>query len=126
MVKEILQMDHDGMGYPGFERTFHRANSGWYIRKLGKHVRQFIAHCPECKIFQQRRHAPYGSLQPIASPPAPFHTITIDFILGLPVSRQGFDCAMSVTDKFSKRVTVIPGKKTWTAKQWADALIERL
>jgi len=33
---------------------------------------------------------------------------------------------MSVTCKFSKRVTLIPGKKTWSAKQWAEALLDRL
>ena len=54
----------------------------------------------------------YGFLQLIDSPPAPFHTITIDFILGLPKSRNGNDCAMSVTDKYSKAITLIPGKKT--------------
>jgi hypothetical protein len=31
-----------------------------------------------------------------------------------------------VTCKLSKRITLIPGKNTWTAKQWADTLIERL
>src|SRR5438045_4273268 len=33
---------------------------------------------------------------------------------------------MSVTCIFSKRVTLIPGKKTWSVKQWAEALLERL
>jgi hypothetical protein len=33
---------------------------------------------------------------------------------------------MSVTDKFSKRITLIPGRNTWTAAEWADALLERL
>jgi hypothetical protein len=33
---------------------------------------------------------------------------------------------MSVTCKFSKRVTLIPGKSTWKAKDWAIALLSRL
>ena len=89
-------------------------------------MRDFIKECPECKIFQTRRHAPYGSLQPIDAPPTPFHTISIDFILALPLTADGLDCVLSVTCKLSKRITLIPGKNTWTAKQWADALIERL
>jgi len=47
-------------------------------------------------------------------------------VLALPKSKNGFDTVMSVTCKFSKRVTLIPGKKTWSAKQWAEALLERL
>lgn len=33
---------------------------------------------------------------------------------------------MSVTCKFSKRETFIPGKTTWSAREWALALLERL
>ena len=51
-------------------------------------------------------------MQPILSPLQPFHTITLDFILGLPTTVEGFDTVMSVTDKFSKAVTFIPGKTT--------------
>ena len=77
-------------------------------------------------MFQTCRHSPYGSLQPIQSPKVPFHTITIDFILALPKTKGGFDCVMSVTCKYSKQITLIPGKTTWSAKQWAEALLERL
>ena len=41
-------------------------------------------------------------------------------------SKGGFDCALSVTCKFSKRATLIPGKGLWNAKQWAEVLLERL
>ena len=37
-----------------------------------------------------------------------------------------WDVVLSVTDKFTKRVTYIPGKKTWLAAQWAVALVDRL
>ena len=62
----------------------------------------------------------------------PFHTITIDFILALPVSvteaqlAEGFDSAMSVTCKYTKRVTVVPGKSIWDAEERAKALLKQL
>ena len=77
-------------------------------------------------ILQTRRYAPYGSLNPISSPPVPFHTITIDFILALPLSDKDFDAAISVTDKFTKRITFASGKITWSAKDWAGTLLDRL
>ena len=76
--------------------------------------------------MQTRRHAPYGSLQPIQSPPVPFFTLTLDFILALPLSKEGFNALMSVTCKFSKRVTLIERKDTWTAEDWAHAFLNRL
>ncbi|KIN06061.1 hypothetical protein OIDMADRAFT_17138 [Oidiodendron maius Zn] len=41
-------------------------------------------------------------MRPLSTPPAPFHTITIDFILSLPKSNLGNDAMMSVTDKLRK------------------------
>ena len=70
LVKEILSLAH-GNGHPGFQRCYQIVTSSWYIHSLVKHLRDFIRHCPECLILQTRRHAPYGSLNPISSPPVP-------------------------------------------------------
>lgn len=126
LVKEILTMEHDELGHPGIDRLFQRVSSQFFVKRLGKKVRSYVEHCTKCKTFQTKRHKPYGSLQPIDIAPSPFHTISIDFILALPQTAEGFNCALSVTDKFSKRISVIPGKVTWNAEQWADALIDRL
>ncbi|SLM36395.1 reverse partial [Lasallia pustulata] len=50
----------------------------------------------------------------------------MDFILGLPETEEGFDVALSVTDKCSKRVTLLPGKNTYKAEDWATVLLEGL
>lgn len=128
LVKEVLQLTHDEIGHPGFHRTYERVTESLYIRKLNTTLREFIRHCPDCQTMASPRHSPYGSLQPIAMPAAPHHTITIDFVVALPQSPppDGFDSVMSVTDKFSKRIALIPGKTTYTAGQWAHLLLERL
>lgn len=125
MIKEVLAIAH-GDGHPGFERCFDTVSKSWYIHGLTKQLRDYIRHCPDCLLLQTRRHQPYGSLQPIECPAVPFETLTIDFILGLPISEEGFDCAMTVVDKFTKRCTFVPGKSTWTAGEWATALLDRL
>ena len=124
-VKQVLEIAH-GNGHPGFERTVDTVAKSWYIRHLSKHIHDYIKHCPECLVLQTRRHRPYGYLQPIESPSIPFHTLSLDFILAMPLTDDGLDCALTVTDKFTKRTTYIPGKATWTAEQWAIALLDRL
>jgi hypothetical protein len=44
----------------------------------------------------------------------------------LPKSTEGYNSVLSITDKFLKRITLISGKATYTAAQWAKALLERL
>lgn len=97
--------------------------ASFYIRKLARQLRTYVAHCPQCQLHRTGRHSPYGSLRPIQSPAIPFHTVTIDFILALPVTTGGYDTILTVTCKFSKRVLLIAGKSTWSAEQWADAFL---
>lgn len=68
----------------------------------------------------------YGSLIPIDRPGVPFHTVAMDFIVSLPVTTSGMDSLLTVTDKFSKRVLLLPGKTTFSASKWADVLLANL
>jgi len=50
--------------------------------------------------------------------------MTIDFILALPED-QGFNMLATVTDKFSKRVMLVPGRYTDSAEVWAKRVLDR-
>ena len=90
-------------------------------------LREFFCHCSECLILQKRKHLLYRSLQPISSPPILFYTLTLDLILALPVALNSeFNAVMSVTCKYTKNVTLVPGKDTWSVKKWARTLLSRL
>lgn len=126
LEKEIFELAHDRQHHGGFHRTYDRIVGSIYMRHLAKHLRTYIDHCPECELSQTKRHKPYGSMVPIDRPGIPFHTITMDFVVALPVTADGCDCLLTVTDKFSKRALVVPGKTTYTAAEWADLLLAAL
>ena len=42
------------------------------------------------------------------------------------MTTEGFDSVLTITDKFTKRITYIIDKSTWKAKDWAIALLNRL
>ena len=123
---EVFKLAHDEMGHPGYARTHEKLTTGLFIYNMATKLHEYIRHCPHCQMNQTPRHRPYGSLQPIYSPARPFHTITIDFILALPKAASGEDCVMSVTDKFSKAISLIAGEIRWGGELWAQALLDRL
>ena len=85
VVPDIFSMSHN-KSHQGFDKTYERVSCSYFIRSLTRKLKRYLKHCPQCRVYQTRRHAPYESLQSILSPPIPFHTITIDFILALPAS----------------------------------------
>lgn len=125
VAPDILAIAH-GEGHLGFSRCYEIISHSWYIRGLTKLFQAIIRHCPQYLALQTRWHAPYGSLQPIESPPVPFFTLTLDFVLILPLSKESYNTIMSVIYKFSKRVTFIEGANTWSAEQWAYAFLNGL
>ena len=125
LVGDIFQTVHDEQYHVGYHRIYPRLQGQFYIRKLDKLLRRYLQHCPECQEVQTKRHRPFGALQPIFSPAIPFHTITIDFILGLPEVND-FNSILSVTCKFSKRVILLPGHDTYTASAWGHRLLDEL
>lgn len=57
--------------------------------------------------------------------PSIFFTLTLDFIFALPLTKDRYNALMSMTCKFSKRITLIKGKDIWTAKERAYAFLTR-
>ena len=122
----IFKLAHNEQHHGGFHRTYDRIAASIYIRYLAKHLRVYIEHCPAYQLNQTKRHKPYRRLLPINKPNIPFHTITIDFILALPVTKDGCDSLLTVTCKASKRMLLIAGQSTWDAPAWANATLAAL
>lgn len=116
-------MVHDDQLHQGFDRAWQKLR-GITFYKGSKLLKQYITHCPTCLEQRIRRHRPYGSLQPILTPPTPFHTITVDFVLGLPLSIHGHNCAMSLTDKATKAIGIVPGKTNWDGSDWSKGVLQ--
>ncbi len=93
---------------------------------MSTRLRKFIEHCPNCLLYQTRRHQSYEELQLIRTMNVPFHTITMNFVMTLPISQEEYDCMLTIIDKFFKRMTMISSKTTYTAEQWAHLVLERL
>lgn len=126
MEQELFEQAHDLSSHGGYHKCHDRLAHTVYIRHLSRNLRGYIAHCPACQLNQTKRHKPYGSLVPLDTPAIPFHTIAMDFIVGLPITSAGMNCLLTLTCKFTKRVLLVPGQDTWSAPQWAEVVLRTL
>jgi len=134
-VQDIFTEAHDRNHHFGFDRTFKELD-GFCIPGLTKQLRAYIDWCLSCLANTTLRTKANGSLQPIRSPPIPFYTIAMDFILALlevhavsPWKIPGFDifnAMMTVTYKFAGKNLLIPGHDEYTVEDWATVLIMML
>ena len=92
---------------------------------LPSHVKKserYINDCTICQISKPSHDKTPGLLHPIEAID-PYYTIIMDFITGLPLCR-GFDALLTLTDKFSKAIRLIPCKSTISAEETAQLIPE--
>ena len=127
LVHQVLHYCHDDpfAGHLGYHKTLHLATSKYWWRNLRKDVADY---CRTCSACQQNKITPFQSktFTPLSIPCGPFQSISMDFITHLPVTPGGHDSVLTIVDRFSKFVILIPVTETITAEKVATLLFNRL
>ena len=100
--------------YDIIARKFHHP-------KLRRYIRKFIMSCDVC---QRTKSAPSHSQSICLSfPPRKWHSISLDWIEGLPLTHSNHDSILTVTDRATKMVHLIATSKSSTSLQTANLFI---
>lgn len=124
LYRPVLATVHDKRAHQGVSRMINRLQQNVYIPGVRKVVEEYVYACPVCAATKPSRRPPLGELQPIETPTIPFAVQTIDIIVSLPETRTGMTAILTVTDKFSKAIKLVPGKDTYDAHDWAVAYFD--
>lgn len=122
LVKEIHE--HPLHGHQGVGKTISRLRRSYDFPGSRSMVQQVIKSCDKCNKSKAARHAPYGELQPIPPPERAWQTVTMDFIVKLPKSKEpmtgvSYDSILVIVDKLTKYAYYIPYMESSDAKDLA-------
>ena len=121
-VKSLLVSELHTVPYsvhPGVQRTIGKVRRYFWWKGMAGDIREFVESCPTCQLEKTDHTMKKGSLQSLAIPEAKWQEVSIDFITDLPTSSDGEDSIMTVVDRATKMVHLIPCKKTTTAGEAA-------
>ncbi|KAE8182340.1 hypothetical protein CF328_g8545, partial [Tilletia controversa] len=113
-------------GHPSAERTSTNMTEHLFAHNLAQRVTAHVQACYECQANKPRRHKAYGDMEPLITPDEIFHTCGVDFVSGLPTTKDGFDAIMVVVDKYTRFVFFVKGKTTDTAEIVANRFLEHV
>ena len=105
--------------YRDLKRNFWWPNMKWEIVK-------FVARCLECQQVKAEHRHPAGLLQPHAIPESKWEVISMDFIVGLPLTARRHDSIFVVVDTLTKSAHFIPVRTTYQAPDIARVFISEI
>ncbi|POM78480.1 Retrovirus Polyprotein [Phytophthora palmivora] len=122
----ILWEFHDipAAGHPGIEKTIADIQERFYWKRLHKQVRAYISTCESCQRTKNRTGKAPGLLRPLEIPTGRWTSIGMDFITGLPRTKDGHDTIIVIVDRLTKRCHVVPTVATIAAEELAKLFIE--
>ena len=92
---------------------------------MWKLIKEFVATYDICSRSKIPRHRPYGLLRPLEIPKKPWTSISMDFIMDLPLSK-GFDSIFVVVDRLTKMTHFVPCNKTVIDEETARLFIDNV
>jgi hypothetical protein len=125
-AKMIWESHYSRMaGHFGMEKTVVILQKHFYWPKLRQDVSKYIRSCTACAISKPTIKK-QGLYTPLPTPEKPWESISMDYMSGLPSTKQGNDCVFVVIDRFSKMAILTACKKNITVEDTAKLFFERV
>ena len=122
-VKKTLELLHRKYYWPNPGKK----NAPPDMRQL---VREYCESCAVCKRSKAPRHKPYGDLQSLPIPEFRWADLTMDFVTGLPASRDWngavYDSILVVVDRLTKMAHYVPVTKTVSAEDLTEIFMRKV
>ena len=113
-------------GHLGYHKTLKKLQQNFYWPDHTVDVRDFVLGCEVCQTEKSVHRLPAGLLQPLALPEDKWTDVSLDFIMGLPVSERQNDGILTVVDRATKMVHLVPVRQTITAAETARVYWEQI
>jgi hypothetical protein len=123
----VLQARHDfsTVGHFGFNKTLELISQDFCWPQMWKAVKEFVLSCDTYSKSKNPRHCLYGLLQPLLIPRQPWSSISTEFIIDLPSSRN-FDAIFIIVDRLIKMAYFVPCKKTITREETTRLFVDNV
>jgi hypothetical protein len=87
---------------------------------------RYVSECDTCQKVKADYMKPGGLLQPLSIPEWKWDDISINFIVGLPLTARKFDSIWVIVDRVSKSAHFIPVHTNYNVQKYAGIYIARV
>jgi len=111
--------------HSGHWKTLELVSRNYWWPQMSRYIGQYVSTCDLCLRTKPIRQAPVGELHPLQILDSRWDTLSIDFVVELPLS-SGHNTVMTVVDSVSKWAHFIPTYTTVTVEGAAQLFLHQV
>jgi hypothetical protein len=117
-IRELILKEAHETAYsiqPGSEKMYQDLKKRFWWYDMKREIAEYVVVCDSCQRIKAEHQRPVGLLQPLQIPQWKWDEIGMDFIVGLPHTRTGYDSIWVVVDRLTMAAHFIPVKTTYNS-----------
>jgi hypothetical protein len=112
--------------HPGSTKMYHDLRQQFWWTRMKHEIAHYVSECNTCQKVKGDYMKPGGLLQPPSIPEWKWDDISMDFIVGLPLTTRKFDSIWVIVDRLSKSAHFIPVHTNDIVQKYARIYIARV
>jgi hypothetical protein len=128
-IRELILKEAHETAYsihPGREKMYQDLKKRFWWYDMKREIAEYVARCDSCQRIKAEHQRPAGLLQSVQIPQWKWDEIGMDFIVGLPRTRAGYDSIWVVVDRLIKTTHFIPVKTTYNSVVLAELYMSQI
>ena len=126
--KSILEEAHSGSFaiHPGSTKMYRDLKMSFWWSGMKRDISEFVTKCLVCQRVKAEHQVPSGLLQPTRIPEWKWDRITMDFVVGLPLTGRKHDSIWVVVDRLTKSAHFLPMRTDYLLDKLQELYIKEI
>jgi hypothetical protein len=112
--------------HPGSTKMYQDMKRNFWWSNMKVDIAKYVAECDTCQRMKASHLKSAGVLQPLSIPMWKWDDITMDFIVGLPLTARKNDSIWVILDRLTKTAHFITMHTTYSAQQYAELYMDQI
>jgi hypothetical protein len=109
--------------HPGSTKMYHDLRQQFWSTRMKREAARYVSECDTCRKVKTDYIKPRRLLQPLSILEWKWDDISMDFIVGLPLTARKFHSIWVIVDRLSKSSHFIPVHTRYDARRYAEIYI---
>ncbi len=125
---QILEEAHSSKlsMHPGATKMYHTLRAYFWWPCMKKDISTHVASCEVCQQVKVEHQKPGGKLQSLPIPERKWGSISMDFVVGMPLTRRKHDAIWVIVDRLTKAAHFLPMNLTDSLDKLAQLYIREI